>query len=172
MTLQVVGDQPAVADVLSVVYRHDPPNPLVAVAHLMTPVDVVPGVQVRVVEGHLCWRGERVAVPGGDLSSTVATVARLVATARVPGDVFLDLSAPAGTWLKPVRTGAFVHLFGSREVFAGPAVTVDPRLPGEVVTRLCEAAALGLLPGAGEALVAGTAVTIVRSGLTLHARPR
>lgn len=163
MRIDGVADQPAVADVLAAVYRLDPPAPLRAVVHLSTPLDAVVGLHVRVADGMLRWRGEAVRLPGGDLSAAAVVVAGLVARGRVPGDRFVALGAAPWAWLKPVRSGASVHMFGASELFGHQHVMVDPALGELVVEQVGHLLAdHALVPGPGE--LAGARVRVDVAG--------
>ena len=129
MTTSPGAGVPSISQVTAIICRVEPSSVLVAAAHLLTPVTVAVGLHVLVSDTHVRWRGEVVQVSGALWADSVQAVAELVARARTEGDTFLALTEEPGSWLKFVRSGAFVHLAGARELFGSQHVTFAPSVP-------------------------------------------
>lgn len=103
------------------------PAPLLALAHLLTPVSCVVGLQVRVVGSALTFRGATAWLDEDDLDASAVRARAVVATAQRPGDRFLDLVCSPADWVKAVRSGAHVLMAGGSELFGSPLIRVEAR---------------------------------------------
>lgn len=115
--------------VLALLERHDPVDVIAAATHLLTPTTVGVGLQATVEGGVVRWRGEEAAVARRPVGAVVSAVADLVIRGTRPGDTFLPLESGAAAWAKYIRTGAFVHLAGAREVLDAQHVLFTESVP-------------------------------------------
>lgn len=126
-------------DVLAALPQIRPVSLVVAVAHLLTPVDVTVGQQMRVTEEGVWWRGEHTRVLDSPTYELVAAVRAVVTQGRTSADRFLTVGTDPVGWFKLVRSGTHLHLCGARELFGGQHVTFALDVPvavAQVVGRM------------------------------------
>lgn len=101
-----------------------------AALHLATPAHEVVGIGVMITGSGIRYRQSRIPV-SEDQADIRELAARLAAAGHREGDRYLDLSESADpvTWCKPVVSGEYLRLFGSRLLFGGPEVTAEPDVP-------------------------------------------
>lgn len=164
----VLSCPPTRQRVLEVLAQLEPTDVVGAAAHLLTPVDVAVGLQVRVEGGVVRWRGEQAQVGGAPWGAVVSGIADLVVRARVDTDVFLSADGAVVDLLKVVRSGAYCHLAGSRELFDGPHVTFAVDVPAAAARVVAALVADGESPAAGEMYLAGRALRVRADAGAVH----
>lgn len=120
---------PSPTRVLALLERLDPVDVVAAATHLLTPATVGVGLQASIAGGVLRWRGEEAAVASRPVGAAVSAIADLVLRGTRPGDAFLTLEGSSATWAKYIRSGAFVHLAGAREVLDAQHVIFTESVP-------------------------------------------
>jgi hypothetical protein len=165
---------PTVASVLRALAVTNPPCRARAGLHLLTPRQVAVGLQARVSDDgtQVSYRGRRLALPAEcSAAQAVRAVRAVVAGAHRGPEIYLDLRGEPWTWLKPVRTGAYVVLAGAAELFGGPVVRVDPAAASpQLLGRLAAHVAEGSWWLAGEdTSLRGVRVRVASSTLTVTA---
>ena len=112
-----------------------------AAFHLALPVDAVDRFSVRRTVGTWVWRDVSTAH-----ADPVDAACALAALGWCDDDRFVDLSADPVTWLKPIRSGAQIIVFGLDTLFGLPLLSVPARM--------------------GEQAALGIATDMVRTGVT------
>lgn len=75
------------------------------------------------------WRG--CEQPHG--ADRIASLAELVARCHRGDDRYVDPAAPPWSWVRPIRSGAGLVVFGAEAVLGAPALTADASVsPGEI----------------------------------------
>lgn len=107
--------------------------PSIAAALLVTsPVDTVPGVDIRLDGDSWSWRGVRISHAGDPLAALV----ELVRGAARPGDLFVDPASSPWQWLRPTRSGTRLHAVGFDTLLGGPALRCSTEVPDTAVFEL------------------------------------
>lgn len=150
---------PPAGRVLQILHLLEPAGALAAAAHLVTPVGVAVGLQVKVAGDVVTWRG-RQAHAGGCWAQQVQSVHSLVSAAALPGDRFLPLDAAPSSWLKMVRSGAWIHLGGAVELFGAQHVTFSPNVPASTAQLVARMIAEGGTLSAGTLHEGGRTVKV------------
>ena len=110
--------------------------------HLALPTSDAIGLQVR--RGARGWRWRGVSVN----SLTPDAACQLAALGYRDGDVYLDLEAPdPAAWVKPIRSGSRVILFGMDVLFASPLLLLLPEMEGLAVDAVNDCRSGALAPG-------------------------
>lgn len=104
--------------------------------HLLTPITEAPGIQIQLNNSTLSWR--RLAFNEKEVSRTALPRAlpRLrgsVSNETSPSEKFLDLAFDPVHWVKPIRSGSRIILFGTDLLFGLPRVSLDLAVPLEAV---------------------------------------
>lgn len=143
---------PSASELTAAAARLAPGRPGDCLFHLALPVSSPLGLAARrVMPGGWEWRGVRVPHDGAD------SAARLARLGWSSGDAFLDLSGDPCSWIKPVRSGAYVVFFGSDILFDLPKLVMDPRVAAAPSDLLAAVLAGALGPGRSWGGVVATA---------------
>jgi hypothetical protein len=156
-----------------------PVDPVAAAAHLLSPVNTALGLQLRLTGRAggvrtLHFRRTEQVLSTTEAADAVAKIRSQISSAHVEGDEYLSLVDVPGSWMKPLRTGSRVVLFGSDVLFGSPLISMSAELaaapgtgPAAWAELRCAAVlgpVLGDLPAAGgPALLAGTPVWVRRT---------
>lgn len=160
---------PSLESVLTVLEHAEPAAAALAAAHLLTPSDVMAGAgaSVDVEGGVVTWRGATVTTDG-TWSEVVTRIRDMVSAERTPADRFLAVGPDPLSWVKLVRSGAFVHAAGVREVLGGPLVTFGCQVSATVASAVLRLICQGQTPVAGVLHLAGSAVRIRTGARAVH----
>jgi hypothetical protein len=122
------------------------PSPTMAAAvHLALPRSSRVGVEAWREDGGWRWRDVWVATPvsqhGADAGYAAAALELAHAGAR-PGDEWLDLTGPPGSWVKPAVSGTRLVAFGL-PLLGGPGLVADRGTPAAAVHAVADLALRG-----------------------------
>lgn len=162
---------PSVEQVCRALRQLEPLDAVRVAMHLLTPRAVMLGPHVTFDTGWVRWRDEASYVGDGPWEALVERCRALAVRCQSPGDEFLDLSAAPATWLKLVRSGAFVHLAGARELFAAQSVTFDLSVSPVAARTVASLVVQGVPLRSGELHVDGVALAVRADERAAHVAP-
>jgi len=139
--------------------RLAPGRPASTAFHLALPNTTSTGFSVRREQGMWTWRGVSTAH-----QDAVDASCALAALGWVDQDRFVDLSLDPLNWLKPIRTGAQIVVFGLDVLFDKPLLSVPAVLgPDEALRAACLVVQGVVSPGDNVDTAAG--VMVVRENV-------
>lgn len=157
---------PSVGNVLTVLRQLPAGGDVVlAGAHLLSPVDCVVGKEV-IVEGEVVrFGGDQVYVGGRGVEAGMVLLSEFFSDLSLGDDQYLEVDADRPfSWLKPVKSGYFVHLFGAQELFTVPHLMVGGGISSEVLQEVVRLVFEGRVVAGGTVWTDGSGVSVRRLG--------